>query len=97
MSLYSDKTKEKIEQILQDTFSPVHVEIEDESWKHEGHAGAAAGGGHFNLMVVSDQFEGVNLINRNRMVFNALAELMKSDIHAMGVKAKTKKEWDEGS
>jgi stress-induced morphogen len=48
-------------------------------------------------MVVSDQFEGVNLINRNRMVFNALAELMKNDIHAMGVKAKTKKEWDEAS
>ena len=94
MSERSQKTKEKIEQIMKDQLSAAYVEIEDESWKHEGHAGAALGGGHFNMIVVSDKFEGVNLLNRNRLVFDTLGELMKNDIHALAIKAKTPEEWN---
>ncbi|MHB8483914.1 MAG: BolA family protein [Nitrospiria bacterium] len=94
MSDQSQKTKEKIEQIMKDQLSAVYVEIEDESWKHEGHTGAVSGGGHFNLIVVSDRFEGVNLLNRNRLVFNTLGDLMQNEIHALAVKAKTLKEWN---
>lgn len=69
-----------------------HVEIEDESWKHAGHA-AAGGGGHFQMIVVSKKFEGVTLINRNRLVFDTLQELMQSEIHALSIEAKTPEEW----
>jgi len=92
MSVQSQKIKEKIELILREQLLPTYLEIEDESWKHQGHA-AAGGGGHFQLTVVSKCFEGVNLINRNRLVFDTLGTLMQSDIHALSVKAKTPEEW----
>ena len=73
MSVRSQQIKEKIEWIIKENLAPTLVEIEDESWKHEGHA-ASKGGGHFQLTVVSNRFEGVNLINRNRIVFDALKD-----------------------
>ena len=72
---------------MKENLSATYLEIEDDSWKHKGHAGAAAGGGHFSLVVVSEKFEGVNLLNRNRMVFDALRDLMQIRIHALAIKA----------
>jgi BolA protein len=95
MSRRSQQTKEKIESIMKEKLLAVHVEIEDESWKHAGHA-SAGGGGHFQMFIVSPQFEGVNLINRNRLVFETLQALMHSDIHALSIKAKTPEEWKNG-
>ena len=77
---------------MKDALSPVFLEIEDASWRHEGHAAAGAGG-HFNMIVVSDKFSGVNLMNRNRMVFDLLKEIMQTRIHALAIKAKTPEEW----
>ncbi|MBI1822038.1 MAG: BolA family transcriptional regulator [Nitrospirae bacterium] len=79
---------------MKDQLSAAYVEIEDESWKHEGHAGAVSGGGHFNMIIVSDKFKGINLLNRNRIVFNALTGLMNNEIHALAIKAKTPEEWN---
>lgn len=92
MSVRTQKIKEEIELILRERLRPTYLEIQDESWKHEGHA-AAGGGGHFQLTVVSKCFEGVNLISRNRLVFDTLRTLMQSDIHALSIKAKTPEEW----
>jgi len=68
---------------------PVRLEIVDESHKHAGHAGARTGGGHFLLQIISTEFEGKNKMNRHRMIYSALAEMMERDIHALTIDAKT--------
>ena len=87
-------TREKIERKMKESLAAVHVEGIDESWKHAGHAGAAAGGGHFILKVVSDHFKGIPFLDRNRRVFSALDEEMNGEIHALTVKAMTLQEWE---
>jgi len=62
---------------------PVSLDIVDESHKHAGHAGAREGGGHFVVKIVSRQFSGKNTVARHRMIYSALGEMMKRDIHAL--------------
>jgi BolA protein len=68
---------------------PVILEIVDESRKHAGHAGARDGGGHYLLNIVSAQFSGNNTVARHRMIYSALGEMMKRDIHALTIQART--------
>jgi BolA family transcriptional regulator, general stress-responsive regulator len=68
---------------------PVILEIIDESRKHAGHAGARDGGGHYVLNIVSAQFSGNNTVSRHRMIYSALGEMMKRDIHALTIQART--------
>jgi BolA protein len=86
-------TREKIDRKIREALGAIFVEVIDESWKHAGHAGAASGGGHFILQVVSDRFDGVSLLDRNRMVFSALKDEMGKEIHALSIKAATPREW----
>jgi len=67
--------------------APESIEILDESGKHVGHAGASAGGGHFQLVIVSTKFAGKPVQLRHRMVYDALGSLMKKEIHALAIKA----------
>lgn len=92
MSERSLETKEKIERKMKESLGAVYVEVIDESWKHAGHA-SATGGGHFILRVASNKFEGISLVNRNRMVFDILKEEMKEEIHGFTIKAMTPQEW----
>jgi BolA protein len=64
---------------------PVALTIEDDSARHVGHAGAAGGGGHYNLRMTSPRFEGKSRLERHRLVYDALADLMKRDIHALAM------------
>jgi BolA family transcriptional regulator, general stress-responsive regulator len=66
---------------------PVHLEIIDESHKHAGHAGARDGGGHYVVRIVSAQFAGKNTVARHRMIYCAIGELMKREIHALTIQA----------
>lgn len=68
---------------------PVALEIADDSDKHAGHAGARDGGGHYRLNIVSSQFAGKNTVARHRMIYSALGEMMRHDIHALNITAKT--------
>jgi len=68
---------------------PLSLEIEDESFLHAGHADAKAGGGHYLLHIVSAQFIGKTTIARHRMIYSALGEMMKRDIHALNIQALT--------
>lgn len=68
---------------------PVSVEIQDDSAKHAGHAGARSGGGHFRLNIVSPRFAGLRTMERHRLVYDALGPLMKREIHALSITAKT--------
>ena len=67
--------------------APESMEIMDESGQHIGHEGAKGGGGHYQLLLVSAQFHGVALPARHRMVYDALASMMKHEIHALSIKA----------
>jgi len=78
--------RQRIEAILRGRFAPVHLEIHDDSARHAGHAGAAAGGGHFEVVVVSAAFEGKPLLDRHRMVNDALREMIGREIHALGLR-----------
>jgi len=63
------------------------LEIEDESHLHAGHAGARDGRGHYRLTLVSDAFEGESRLGRHRLVFDALGNMMDTDIHALSIQA----------
>jgi BolA protein len=67
---------------------PVRLDLRDESAQHAGHAGARpSGGSHWQLTIVSDAFRGKNAVARHRMVYEALGDLMKRDIHALKIEA----------
>lgn len=76
---------ERIRALLLDGLAPVDCEIEDESHLHAGHAGAASGGGHYRLRVVSDRFAGLSKVARHRLVYDCLREMMPKDIHALAM------------
>lgn len=63
------------------------LEILDESGQHVGHEGAKGGGGHYQLIIVSQQFAGKPLQARHRMVYDALGPMMRKEIHALVIKA----------
>ena len=68
--------------------APIALEVEDESAQHAGHAGARpSGGSHWRLSIVSEAFRGHNAVARHRMVYEALGDLMKRDIHALKIEA----------
>lgn len=69
------------------SLQPEHLDIEDDSAAHAGHAGARSGGGHYNLIIVSPRFEGLNRVKRHQLVYDALGDLMPSGIHALAIKA----------
>lgn len=72
--------------------NPVVLEIIDESHKHAGHAGARDGGGHYLLQIVASEFSGKTTMARHRMIYSALGEMMKHEIHALNIQAKTPEE-----
>jgi BolA protein len=65
--------------------APLEIAIEDESALHAGHAGAASGGGHYRMTLVSAAFAGQPRVARHRLVYDALAELMHREIHALAM------------
>ena len=93
MTARSQATKATIERKMKDDLAAVRVEVEDETWKHAGHAGAATGGGHFTVLVVSPRFEGLNPLDRRRLVFSVLQSEMQGEIHALTVRAVPPSEW----
>ncbi len=77
-----------IEKRLTEVFSPQSLNIVDESHKHVGHA-SAGGAGHFAVDIVADAFAGKTLIQRHRLVYDALGDAMNTEIHALSIKAST--------
>ena len=71
--------------------NPTKIEIEDEGHLHVGHAGAKSGG-HFKLFIVSESFNDLSQIDRHKLIYNTLNELMKTEIHALSISAKTPSE-----
>lgn len=81
---------EIIKDRLHEAFNPEVLELYDDSQSHAGHAGVReSGGGHFFATIVSQVFEGKGPVRRHQLVYEALGELMKSEIHALSIKAFT--------
>lgn len=79
----------KIESALREAFSPTELRIKDQSHLHAGHSGAEDGRGHFDVFIVSDQFDGLRALQRHRLIYAALGDLMDTDIHALRIKSHT--------
>jgi len=79
---------EKLRGLLS-VFQPVHLEIVDESHLHAGHPGAREGGGHYKINIVSAQFSGKSSMERHRMIYSAVGEMLKHEIHALNITANT--------
>ena len=80
---------DSIRRLLTDALAPVVLDVRDESHLHAGHAGAAGGAGHFRLRIVSNRFAGLGRVARHRLVYDTLAPLMASEIHALAIDART--------
>jgi BolA protein len=78
---------ERIRQLLTAALNPSELEVGDDSHLHAGHAGAASGGGHYRVKIVSEQFEGLRLVMRHRLVYDAVQGMMHTDIHALAITA----------
>jgi BolA protein len=87
-------TTELIRRALTEAFTPELIEIIDNSAAHAGHAGARSGGGHYHVTIVADAFDGKSLVQRHQLVYKALGDLMKQEIHALGINALSPSEQD---
>jgi len=90
--LRSQQTVERIRALVQDRLQPRRLEIRNDSAAHAGHAGAADGKGHFRLLIVADCFSGRTLVQRHRLVHDALAQLLQEEIHALALVTKSPEE-----
>ena len=73
--------------------APVELEIHDDSAEHAGHAGAAAGGGHFSLLIVSKAFRGQPRLERHQTIFARVGDLLPHPVHALSIRALTPEEF----
>ena len=91
------KPKERMAEIrtrLNTAFEPETLGVEDESHLHEGHEGARDGRGHFRVLIIAQAFSEKSLLERHRMVYKALGDLMRTDIHALAIDAWAPEELD---
>lgn len=79
---------ERIKRRLKESLEPTRLEVIDDSHKHVGHAGARDGRGHFTVEIESARFEGKSPLERHRMIYDALGDMMETDIHALAIRAK---------
>ena len=80
-------TPEVIVSRIREHLSAESVEIDDQSHLHAGHAGAAGGGGHYEVTIVASCFKGLNTLARHRLVYESVGDLMKNEIHALSIQA----------
>lgn len=82
-----------LERTLREAFAPLHLAIEDESAAHAGHPGAAGGGGHYRVIIVSAAFRDLDLLSRQRAVYAALGDGFRARVHALSLRTLTPEEW----
>lgn len=80
-------TIDLIKSLLTESLTPERLELADNSQAHAGHAGTQSGGGHYHVLIVSDAFTGKSLVQRHQLIYKALGDLMKHEIHALGIEA----------
>lgn len=83
----SETRLRKLESRIASALAPSHLEIIDDSHLHAGHAGAADGRGHFTVIIASERFAGLRTLQRHRLVYDAVGDLMVTDVHALSIHA----------
>ncbi|ANI28309.1 transcriptional regulator BolA [Yersinia entomophaga] len=83
--------REKIEEKLRAAFEPVHLEVINESYRHNVPAGSES---HFKVVIVSDKFAGERFLNRHRAIYGVLSEELAGEVHALALHTYTVKEWE---
>jgi BolA family transcriptional regulator, general stress-responsive regulator len=78
---------ERIRAVLEGAFTRARVSVHDDSARHAGHAGARAGAGHFLVRIESQDFAGRSRLERHRLVYEALADMLPREIHALNIEA----------
>jgi BolA family transcriptional regulator, general stress-responsive regulator len=91
MSRFAPSTQE-IEARIHAAIAVQSLVVQDDSAKHHGHEGAASGGGHFHVTLVSTAFEGKNRLARHRLVYDCLSDWIPARIHALSIDARTPSE-----
>jgi BolA protein len=82
------RTADVISQKLTEAFAPQSLKVEDESHRHEGHAGHRPGGQtHFRVYIVSEAFKGKSRLERHRMINTLLAGEIAGGVHALAIHA----------
>ena len=79
----------RMRELLTAEFSPLQLDIVDESHKHAGHAGARDGRGHFRVRILAAAFAGLSPVKRHQRVYAALGAIMQTDIHALALETRT--------
>jgi BolA protein len=79
---------QRLREAIERALTPTRLDIEDQSSRHAGHSGAADGRGHFAVDVVSERFTGLSTTARHRLVYDAVGDLMQTDIHALSIRAR---------
>jgi len=80
--------KDHITKKLSEAFAPESLDVADESYLHEGHAGHRPGGEtHFRVYIVSESFKGKGRVDRHRMINAALASELSGTVHALAIHA----------
>jgi len=87
-------TVDLIKSLLTEALQPERFEITDNSAAHAGHAGAQRGGGNYSIKIVSEAFEGKSLVQRHQLIYKTLGDLMKQEIHALGIDALSPSEFN---
>ena len=88
----SGETVNLLQQRLTAALQPTALAIRDDSHLHAGHVGARSGGGHYHIDIVAAAFAGKNTVARHRMIYDALGDLMRRDIHALAIQARSPEE-----
>jgi BolA protein len=78
---------DRIRDRLQAALNPTRLDVVDDSHRHEGHPGVRDGRGHFTVVIVAAAFAGMSKLERHRAVYDAVQDLMATDIHAMSIHA----------
>ena len=84
----SQTVAQRITEKITKALNPIKIDVKDESHLHAGHSGARPEGEtHFRVTVVSDKFSGMTLVNRHRLINEALAEELQGPVHALAIKS----------
>lgn len=90
MTIATTATRVDVPALLRSRLAPLapqRLEIQDDSAAHVGHAGAAGGGGHFSLTIVSNAFSGLSRLERHQRVLREVADLVPHPVHALSIRA----------
>ena len=87
-------TKSKIYDLIKENINLIKIDIIDNSYKHVHHKKDTSGG-HFKILVVSDNFKNHTLIDRHKLIYEILGKLMKVEIHALSMQTLTEEEFKE--